>query len=127
MKNTILKIILVFTAVLELSVGVLMLVQPSFFNEVCGVAVESLSRSFAVGAISIGVLAGLSFVLFHKENLFIPIFILALYNLGIGLMQSIYPVSGVPPLVPVVFHLLLSFTFFYFALIYFKKMRHEKS
>lgn len=126
MKNTYLKIVLTVTAFLEISVGLLMIINPSFFNEVCGIGVESLSRSFAVGAIAIGLLALLCLLFFQKVNLFIPILILGIYNLGIAIVQFYYPVEGVPSFVPVLFHLFISASFLYFSVPLFSKLSYDE-
>ena len=121
MRHLVLKITLIFTALLEISIGMVMIAKPEFFNEVCGEAVKSLSTSFAVGAISIGLMALLSFVLIKTLDITLPLGVLGIYNLGIAIVQGFYPVNGVPAFVPVVFHIIMAMLFFYFALQAFKK------
>lgn len=116
MKTIFLKILLIFTAILEIGVGLVVIIKPEVFNEICDEAVKSLSASFAIGAISIGLMSLLCFVFMKSLNISLPLGILGAYNFGICIVQIAYPISGLPVFAPFLFHGLLASTFIYFSL-----------
>jgi hypothetical protein len=107
--------LLVFHALVELSVAVLMWARPESFFADPDAELRSLARSFGVGAGAVGILSLLLVRWGRGDAGFVGALTLAAYQAGICVSQVLTPMPGVPAWVPPVFHGALVLGFLHLA------------
>jgi xanthosine utilization system XapX-like protein len=114
----ILKIILVVHGLTEISAGIIMMFFPQVFFDSLSEDIINLSRSFGVGALTVGILSFILLKFRHPSALKVGLITLILFQTGITILQIINPVENAPVWVAPLFHgsFVAGFLFFIFRI-----------